>query len=124
MENNRQHSPSERRACKRAQYECKINICYSNETLTATVKNIGQGGVMVAFDKEMPRGLPVKLEILIDQIKTIKCEGTIVWSLIKTDIFDDSKTSYETGIQFMSLSNENKEMINFIVDSLDKEQGK
>ena len=120
MENNRQHSSSERRMCKRAQYECKVNVCYSNDVLTATVKNIGQGGVLVAFDKEMPRGLLVELEVFFDQDKTIKCEGNIVWSLIKTDIFDDSKTVYETGIQFINLSNRDKEIINFLIESMDK----
>jgi c-di-GMP-binding flagellar brake protein YcgR len=124
MENNRQHSSSERRVFKRAQYECKINICYSNETLTATVKNIGQGGVLVVFDKEMPRGLPVQLEVFLDQGKIIKCEGNIVWSLIKTDIFGDSKTVYETGIQFIRLSDEDKGTISIIVSSMEKEQGK
>jgi len=103
----------------RADFPCKITIFKKGEQekFSTHTENIGQGGVCVALKEGLDRFSMVDVVLYLENGQPpIKCEGRIVWSVKRKDIFD-------TGIEFMNIRKQDSERIERIVkECLAKEQ--
>jgi hypothetical protein len=114
----------EKRRFPRADFSCKLNIFYSSDILYARVKNIGMGGIMIVLTREIIRGIPIKLELFIEDGKVIHCTGKVVWSASRVYPADREKLVYDTGIQFDEINEEDKKYIGELVDQIVASQEK
>jgi hypothetical protein len=108
----------EKRKFPRADFSCKLNIFYSADILYTRVKNIGVGGILVVLTREIIRGIPVKLELFIEESRVIRCTGKVVWSASRVYPADKEKLVYDTGIQFEDISPEDTQYIEKLVEQI------
>lgn len=81
----------------------------------AQTENISTGGVCVILQHEVEKfdTLSMKLQ-LDDNLPEIDCTGRIVWTIPKR-VLGKSKTTYDTGIQFTDIKDDDVNRIkNFI----------
>ena len=75
---------SNRRENPRIRTEAKCWIERESLTLLATVTTISYGGLFLRTGISMPRGLPVKLTVKLDNC-TVAARGHVAWTSSKTD---------------------------------------
>lgn len=111
-----------RRRFPRADYKCTITIKSSGEVpkiITTRTENIGMGGICVLLKEGLGLFKDVELEILLeDKGSPIRCNGSTVWVVKKSDIGNKVKHVYDTGIEFINIHEADKNRIGRIVDKL------
>lgn len=112
-----------RRKFPRANYPCLLivrkNHSDSPEAMLTHTENIGVGGVCVILKKDLRLFTPIELELdLLDTQKHIKCEGRVVWVVKRRDDLAAKPSFYDTGIEFVNLSQEDEKRIEAIVQRL------
>lgn len=116
----------DRRRFPRVRYKCLIYIRKrgSTKTISTTTENIGAGGICVILSEDLGLFQGVNLEVDIENglPTNIKCSGTVVWVVKKHDI--TSKIQYDTGVEFVDITEEGAERISKIVDEELKEAEK
>jgi len=113
---------ADRRKFPRADFSCRINIFYSQETMEGRVKNIGVGGVLMTLDRELMRDIPMKLELFIEPKVTVRCSGHVVWVLQRPDSADPTRPLFDTGIQFDDISETDRGQLKELVDRINAQQ--
>lgn len=111
---------SERRRFPRADFPCKI-IVYTpdDHVLLSHTENIGAGGIRVILDEKLKLHTQVGLEIYI-RSHPIKCKGRVVWVLERIEPVYKEAIKFDTGIEFLDISNEDREIISVVVEQLIK----
>ena len=109
-----------RRIFPRANYPCTVRLRskVNAETFHTKTENIGCGGVCVMLPKDIGMFSPVEMEIDIKSKKEhriIKCEGSIVWVVGRRQMGKDIPSSYDTGIEFVNLKEEDRLLVDRIV---------
>lgn len=115
----------DRRKFPRANYKCLVTIRKKTgmQTFTTQTENIGAGGVCVILPDPLEIFAPVDLVItLLHGMPPLKCAGSVVWVVKSTDSKKTKAICYDTGIEFVNLSQEYSAKIKKIVDDLIKEQ--
>jgi Tfp pilus assembly protein PilZ len=106
----------------RAQYRCKITVVGKVHSLCEDTytENIGAGGICLILEKPFELFEDVALELFIeDNNKTsINCTGTVVWVVKKHPQKNDQKTRFDTGVEFLNISREDKKRILNLVEKL------
>ncbi len=114
-----------RRKFPRANYKCLIYIKKkgSSKSISTHTENIGAGGICVLIKENLGLFKGVNLEIHLEDEETpIKCAGTAVWVVKKRPEKKQDPYSYDTGIEFVDLDDNQRERITKIVDYILKKE--
>ena len=112
----------ERRKFPRANYPCLVTIHHhidKDESILTHTENLGIGGVCVIIKKSIKLFTPASLEIdLLDTNLHVKCKGKVVWCVQRRSSENKKPSFYDTGIEFVGLTEKDQERIEEIVARL------
>lgn len=113
-----------RRKFPRANYKCVISIKkrLTSKTISTQTENVGAGGICVLINDDLGLFQGVDLDLFINtgDGPPIKCGGTVVW-VVKKSQGKKSAHIYDTGIEFIDIRPEDRERISEIVEEILKE---
>lgn len=110
-----------RRRFPRASYKCLICIKkrLNPKTISTHTENVGAGGICVLLKEDLGLFQSVDVELFMDEAALpIKCGGTIVWVVKKTDPRQKGSYIYDTGIEFIDIRPEDREKLSVIIDEI------
>lgn len=110
-----------RRRFPRANYKCLISIKkrLTAKTISTHTENIGAGGICVLLKEDLGLFQGVDVELFIDEKgPPIKCGGTLVWVVKKSDPKQKGAYYYDTGIEFIDIRPEDRDKISDIIDEI------
>jgi hypothetical protein len=111
-----------RRRFPRASYKCIITIKSIGEIpkiITTRTENIGMGGICVVLRDYLDLFKKVELEVLLENgAGPIRCNGSVVWVVKKTDPVNKNEISYDTGIEFVDIKQADKTRLGNIVEKI------
>jgi len=111
----------DRRRFPRAQYPCRLTIWVRGvpESVLLRTDNIGIGGIAVTIAQELGRFAPVDLDIdLEDQQPHLHCQGRVIWVVKKIDPLRQDGTRFDTGIEFVSLGEDDRKRLQICLEHL------
>ncbi|MBI5143527.1 MAG: PilZ domain-containing protein [Candidatus Omnitrophica bacterium] len=114
-----------RRKFPRANYKCLITIKrrLTAKTIATQTENIGAGGICVIIKEDLGLFQGVDLELhLEDNRPPVKCGGTVVWVVKKSEPGKKGAYLYDTGIEFIDLRPEDRERVSEVVEEILKSQ--
>lgn len=110
-----------RRKFPRANYKCLISIKkrLTSKVISTQTENIGAGGICVLIKEDLGLFQGVDLEVYLDDNRPpIKCGGTVVWVVKKTEPKQKGTYFYDTGIEFIDIRPEDRERISEVVEEI------
>lgn len=114
-----------RRKFPRANYKCLIAIRkrLNAKNISTQTENIGAGGICVLIKEDLGLFQGVDLELYLDdQQPPIKCGGTVVWVVKKSEPKQKGSYLYDTGVEFIDIRPEDRERISNIVEEILKKE--
>jgi len=109
---------SNRRRFPRANFACKIAVyTLMKHSLLSHTENIGEGGLRVIIDEKIELYSEVGLELYLRR-EPICCRGRIVWVVDMANPLSKETILFDTGIEFLDLTEKDKGYIHGIVDEL------
>ena len=114
-----------RRKFPRGNYKCLITIKrrLTSKTISTQTENIGAGGICVIVKDDLGLFQGVDLELYLgDSRPPVKCGGTVVWVVKKSEPKQKGSYLYDTGIEFIDIRPEDREKVSEIVDEILKAQ--
>ena len=110
-----------RRQFPRIKFKCLICIRKTDSTkkISTHTENIGGGGICVILEEDIGLFQGVSIDIALEDgaSRNIKCGGTVVWVIKKHDIGGKSTLQYDTGIEFIDISEGDKGRISKVLDA-------
>ena len=104
-----------RRKFPRAICPCLVTVRKQegeDEAALTHTENIGVGGVCVIFKKAVKIFSPVSIELdLLDLREPVRCKGKIVWSVKRRSEANKKPLCYDTGVEFVDMSEEDRKRI-------------
>lgn len=116
-----------RRKFPRASYRCLITIRkrLTSKVISTQTENIGAGGICVVIKEDIGLFQGVDLELYLeDDAPPIKCGGTVVWVVKKSEPKQKGVYLYDTGIEFIDIRPEDRERITDLVEEILKTRRK
>ena len=116
-----------RRKFPRANYKCLITIKrrLTAKTISTHTENIGAGGICVMIKEDLGLFQGVDLELFLEDTRpAIKCGGTVVWVVKKSEPRQKGSYIYDTGIEFIDVRSEDRDRISEAVEEVLKSQAK
>jgi len=110
-----------RRKFPRANYKCLITIKkrLTSKVISTQTENIGAGGICVIIKDDLGLFQGIDLELFLDDSKPpIKCGGTVVWVVKKSDARQKGVYLHDTGIEFIDVRPEDRERITGVVEGI------
>lgn len=111
-----------RRKFPRVNYKCIITIKTASEVpkiLTARTENVGMGGIAVVLKESLSLFQRVELELLLENGQgPVRCGGSVVWVVKKSDPANKSAITYDIGIEFLNIKETDKNRIATIVEKI------
>jgi len=110
-----------RRKFPRANYKCLISIKrrLTSKTISTHTENIGAGGICVLVKEDLGLFQGVDLELYVDDATPpIKCEGTIVWVVKKSEPKQKGIYLYDTGVEFIDIRPEDRDKVSALVEEI------
>lgn len=110
-----------RRKFPRANYKCLISIKkrMNAKTISTHTENIGAGGICVLIKEDLGLFQGVDLELFLsEKDPAVKCGGTVVWVVKKSELKQKGSYLYDTGIEFIDIRPEDREKITDAVDNI------
>ncbi len=107
----------------RVAYKCLITVFgeEQKEPVKVFTKNIGTGGLCVTTKKAFKLFDSVDLNVALDDEKSpVLCEGTVVWVVKNHGMNKLYKGTYDVGIEFLGLLEEDKQRLAAIVRGLSR----
>lgn len=114
-----------RRKFPRANYKCNITIKkrLTAKTISTHTENLGAGGICVLIKEDLGLFQGVDLEIMLEDSGTpVKCGGTVVWVVKKSEPKQKTISLYDTGIEFIDIRPEDRDRITAVVDMILKKK--
>ena len=114
-----------RRRFPRASYKCLISIKkrLTAKTISTDTENIGAGGICILLNEDLGLFQGVDVELFMGEgAPQIKCGGTVVWVVKKSDSKQKGSYYYDTGIEFIDIRPEDRDKISGVIDQLLKER--
>lgn len=114
-----------RRKFPRGSYKCLITIKkrLTSKVISTQTENIGAGGICVIIKEDLGLFQGVDLELhLEDDRPPIKCGGTVVWVVKKSELRQKGGLLYDTGIEFIDIRPEDRERMSELVEEILKSQ--
>ena len=109
---------SERRKFLRALFPCKIKISSQGHLLISHTENISIGGIRIMTHENLRYIQRVGIELSISKDKKIECEGRIAWVTEKLSPLDGEPVMFDTGIEFVDLSEDNKKQLEAMINKI------
>lgn len=114
-----------RRRFPRIKYPCLVTVWSgeeeSRQTFLTHTENVGIGGVCITCSQRFKLFSSVSLEIdLMDMEEHIVCVGKVVWVVQHKDPDKQKPLSFDVGVEFRDLKEENQRRISKIVQRLGK----
>lgn len=113
----------ERRKVLRKSFPCKITVGSPIRLFTIHTEDLSEGGVRVFLDEKLALFTTVGLEIFFEREKPLKCKGRISWVKEKVNPMIKQPILFDTGIQFLDISDSGKEYIKRLVKILSEGEG-
>lgn len=112
--------PIEKRQFPRAEVACKISVVFADRLLVFNThtENIGVSGIKVILQEKLNVSTIVDIELfLLGKEIPIKCKGQVVWAkeMVPLEI---NPRLFETGIEFVQISEPNQEALKKFIDEL------
>lgn len=110
-----------RRKFPRANYKCVITIKkrLTSKAINTQTENIGAGGICVMIKEDLGLFQGVDLEIFLNGDATpVRCGGTIVWVVKKSEPKHKGSYIYDTGIEFIDIRPEDRDKISDLVETI------
>lgn len=114
-----------RRKFPRGNYKCLITIKkrLTSKVIATQTENIGAGGICVIIKEDLGLFQGVDLELhLEDNRPPVKCGGTVVWVVKKSELKQKGGFLYDTGIEFIDIRPEDRERIPALVEEILKHE--
>lgn len=114
-----------RRKFPRANYRCVITIKrrLTSKEISTHTENVGAGGICVIIKEDLGLFQGVDLELNLDDKKPpVKCGGTVVWVVKKSDPRHKGTQHYDTGIEFIDIRPEDRDRVTLVVEDILKSQ--
>ncbi len=111
----------DKRNFRRASFECIITVKKTGTSLVfhTHTENASVSGICVILEKELFKYTPVELELFLpDDFPPARCQGTVVWSIKRALYVNKKPSQYDTGIEFVDISDEDKARLEHIVNEL------
>lgn len=111
----------DRRKFPRANYPCLIKILRKKPyfSISAHTENIGSGGICVILERDLGRFTPAELELTLPNgMPPVRCGGQTVWVVKGRYPGKRPPKRYDTGIEFVALSEDDKKRIDRIIESI------
>ena len=106
-----------RRKFPRANYKKRLTA----KTISTQTENIGAGGICVIIKEDLGLFQGVDLELFIEGNTTaIKCGGTVVLVVKKSEPKQKGSHVYDTGIEFIDIRPEDRDRISEAVENIIK----
>ena len=118
-----------RRRFPRVKYPCLVTAWYEDDEREAGEKevflthteNLGIGGACIICHKRFKMFSSVELEIdLMDMENHVRCKGKIVWLVQRKDPDQRKPASYDLGVEFEEMQENDRKRISKIVQRLGK----
>ena len=110
----------DRRKFPRIHYKCLLYIkkADSTKTISTYTENIGAGGICVVLNEDLGLFQGVNLEITLENgiHANVKCSGTVVWVVKKHPIKEKGAMQYDTGIEFVDITEEAENRISVSIE--------
>lgn len=98
----------DQRAFPRVSTRCDITISDRiGGTLQTKTQNVGVGGVCVILNRELEKLSQVKLRLMLNDASSIECKARVCW-MIKSREFASGKATYDIGLEFLDLPQEDR----------------
>jgi PilZ domain. len=110
-----------RRKFPRANYKCLITIKrrLTAKTLSTHTENIGAGGICVLIKEDLGLFQGVDLELFMEDTRPpIKCGGTVVWVVKKSETKQKGSYIYDTGVEFIDVRPDDRDRISGAVEEI------
>lgn len=110
-----------RRKFPRANYKCLIAIKkrLTSKTISTQTENIGAGGICIVIKDDLGLFQGVDVELYLDENKPpVKCGGTVVWVVKKSEPKRKGSYLYDTGVEFIDIRPEDRDRISDIVEDI------
>ena len=118
----------ERRKYIRLKTSVEVNYTIIGEPGAVKVfsKNISAGGICLLANKEVVQNTPLQLEFKIPDLKDpIRALGRVVWQKKFASVGEETKISYDTGIEFTGISDFDRFNINrYVLDRVEPQAEK
>ena len=118
-------SGMDRRKFPRVQYPCLVVIRGDQEekdVILTHTENIGVGGACVILKRNIKLFSPVEIELdLLDMGMHVKCQGKVVWSILRKMEEEKKPLCYDIGIEFVNLTDRDRQRIDEIAKRLVKQ---
>ena len=111
----------DRRKFPRANYGCLITIKrrLTSKSISTRTENIGAGCICVVIKDNLGLFQGVDLELNLEDDKPpVRCGGTVVWLVKKSDPKKKGSHLFDTGVEFIDIRPEDIERIAAIVDKI------
>lgn len=112
-----------KRTFPRINVACDLTIDAPEVSVLKTkTENLGAGGLCVILDRELDKFSTVHLQILLTHDTfPVKGDGKVVW-LVKSRRLglDSSTVQYDVGIEFINISDADRERINRFIQNHQK----
>ncbi|OGW82173.1 MAG: hypothetical protein A3G33_10630 [Omnitrophica bacterium RIFCSPLOWO2_12_FULL_44_17] len=108
-----------KREFPRVDISCDILIDDENEKqIIAKTENLGSGGVCVLLGRPLDKlsNVELKLSLGHDNLP-LTCQGRVVW-LVQSRDLSTHKTTYDTGIEFTNIKEEDRARISQFIKKL------
>ncbi len=110
-----------RRKFPRANYKCLISLKkrLTSKTISTNTENIGAGGICVVIKEDLGLFQGVDLSLYLENDRPpIRCGGTVVWVVKKSEPKKKGSYLYDTGIEFIDIRPEDGEKISAVVEEI------
>lgn len=110
-----------KRTAVRVSFECIVIIkkARSNLVFHSFTENMSTGGVCIILEKELLKNTPVELELhLPDDLPAAECSGRVTWSAKRNEYLKKKPSQFETGIEFIEISDQDRSRIRHIIEEL------
>lgn len=114
-----------RRKFPRANYKCLITIKkrLTSKVISTHTENIGSGGICVIIKEDLGLFQGVDLELYLEDSRPqVKCGGTVVWVVKKSEPRQKGSFLYDTGVEFIDIRPEDRERVTAVVEDILKKQ--
>ena len=105
----------------RVNHKCRIiaSVDERERVLETVTENIGIGGVCVFLEENLELFRKVSMEIYFEGEQTpIVCDGEVVWIVKRHPVKEGEACSFDTGIEFLTISDADKDHISSLVEDI------